>query len=213
MKKLGTLVGTLGLICWGMVSMHAHAQSLYRIVAPDGTVTYSDRPLATGAAPLTKANANANANANTTTLPYQLRQAVGKYPVVLYSGNSCTPCDGGRSLLNARGIPFTERTVTTRDDVDALKQQMGDDSLPHLTVGKQKLRGFASDEWQQYLSAAGYPTRSTLPTGYKNAEPSPLVAVKKREEPKPQEIAPEPSPVEEAPAPPADPNKPRGFVF
>lgn len=217
---------TLTILLWGGFSAHVQAQ-VYRIVKPDGTVTYSDRPLATGAAPLTQSSAASSAptdattgtagNLPTPTLPYELRQAVNKYPVVLYSGNSCTPCDGGRNLLQARGIPFTERTITTREDLDALKRQMGDDSLPYLAVGKQKLKGFSSEEWSQYLNAAGYPTRSMLPAGYKNTPSSALVAVKKREEPKPQEVAPPPTPTapaeEEAPQPPVDPNKPRGFVF
>lgn len=221
----------VGIMAWSIASMPTQvcAQSLYRIVAPDGTITYSDRPLTQNAAPLNKASATTpaasaadgensnNTSANTPTLPYALRQAIAKYPVVLYSGNSCTPCDGGRSLLQTRGIPFTERTITTREDVDALKRQMGDDNLPYLTIGSQKLKGFSSEEWQQYLSAAGYPTRSVLPSGYKNPPSSPLVAVKKRDEPKPPTIAPAPNPVEEETPPPSnpstEPNKPRGFVF
>ncbi len=220
---------TLSALVGMTLAGHAQAQ-LYRIVAPDGTVTYSDRPLTTGAAPLGKASATASAPAagtasnssspstNTQSLPYPLRQATAKYPVVLYSGNSCTPCDGGRGLLQTRGIPFTERTITTREDVDALKRQMGDDSLPYLTVGNQKIKGFSSDEWQQYLDAAGYPTRSMLPVGYKNPPASALVTVKKREEPKPQEVAPTSTGEagEEAPPPTpstVEPNKPRGFVF
>lgn len=218
------LTWMVGAIAWGVVSLHTQvcAQSLYRIVAPDGTITYSDRPLTQNAAPLNKASAttpaasaaSSSGDNHAPTLPYALRQAVAKYPVVLYAGNSCTPCDGGRSLLNARGIPFTERTITTREDVDALKRQMGDDNLPYLTIGNQKLKGFSSDEWQQYLNAAGYPARSVLPAGYKNSPPSALVPVKKREETKPPEAAPPPQPMEEAPPPPpTDPNKPRGFVF
>lgn len=204
-----------------MVSLLVQAQSVYRIVAPDGTVTFSDRPPPTGSAPLTKsstlsASGGIAAGINNPTLPYTLRLVTGKYPVVLYTGTTCSPCDAGRSLLTARGIPFSERSVTTREDAEALKRLTGDDSLPYLAIGKQKIKGFSDNEWIQYLDAAGYPAKSMLPTGYKNPPASALVPVKKREEaPQPeaiQPIEPNPSPAVEE-VPPTDPDKPRGFVF
>src|SRR5690606_9609631 len=112
-----------------------------------------------------------------TALPFELRQVVSRYPVVLYSGNDCAPCNSGRNLLNARGIPYTEKTVTTSEDIEALKRLAGEASLPFLTIGGQRLRGFSDAEWTQYLNAAGYPAQSALPSGYRRAAPSPLVAV------------------------------------
>jgi glutaredoxin len=112
-----------------------------------------------------------------TQLPFQLRQVVTRYPVTLYTAKECAPCNSGRNLLNARGIPYTEKTVTTAEDIEALRRLAGEASLPFLSIGAQRLRGFSDAEWTQYLNAAGYPAQSALPPGYRRAAASPLVAV------------------------------------
>src|SRR3954453_699377 len=43
--------------------------------------------------------------------PFALQQARKDFPVKLYSTPSCDACSRARSLLNARGIPFTEKSV------------------------------------------------------------------------------------------------------
>lgn len=151
------------------------AQGIYRIVGPDGRVTFSDKPPAAS----DKATAlNADGRSETqaaSELPYELRQLARRYPVTLYSGENCGPCDSGRALLNNRGIPFTERTVSTPQDADALQKLNGDASIPVLTIGGQRLRGFMASDWVQYLDAAGYPKSSQLPANYRNPVPTPLV--------------------------------------
>lgn len=175
MKHLTTaILGSAALV----VTLAAQAQ-VYRIVGPDGKVTFSDKPPANtqqGKVSTTGTGAAAAAS-NTGSLPFELRQVAGKYPVVLYTASGCNPCDVGRALLTSRGVPFTERTVITNEDRAALQRQMGDTSLPYLTVGGQRIRGMSESEWTQYLDAAGYPKTSALPAGYKNAPPSPLVAL------------------------------------
>lgn len=161
-------------------ALPAAAQGVYRIVGPDGRVTFSDNPPpAANAAPATPAAraAGAGGTAGGAALPFELRQVVSRYPVVLYTGNDCAPCNSGRNLLNARGIPYTEKTVTTPDDIEALKRLAGEASLPFLSIGSQRLRGFSDTEWTQYLNAAGYPAQSALPSSYRRPAPSPLVAM------------------------------------
>jgi glutaredoxin len=126
-------------------------------------------------------------------LPFELRQVASKYPVTLYTGNNCGPCGAGRAYLSSRGIPFTERTVTTAEDAEALKRLAGDNSIPLLTVGGQQIKGYSDTEWGQFLDAAGYPARSALPPSYRNPAASPLVAI--------QRPAPAAAPVESAPEP------------
>ena len=130
-------------------------------------------------------------------LPFELRQVASKYPVTLYTAPQCAPCASGRSMLTARGVPFTERTVSTSEDIAQFNKQMGDSSLPVLNVGGQRIKGFSESEWGQYLDAAGYPKASILPATFKNAAPSPLVAVQKPAEAAPkatEKPAPEPAP-------------------
>ena len=172
--RIALVIATLSL----GAALPAAAQGVYRIVGPDGRVTFSDQPPpASAAAPTARPGSTSAAAGGGAALPFELRQVASRYPVVLYTGNDCAPCNSGRNLLNARGIPYTEKTVTTADDAEALKRLAGEASLPFLTIGGQRLRGFSDAEWTQYLNAAGYPAQSALPPGYRRAAPSPLVAV------------------------------------
>lgn len=151
--------------------------ALFKVVAPDGSVTYTDRPPPAAAGrqvPLGGASSNvADALAN---LPVELRQTMSRFPVTLYTGADCAPCDSGRRLLQSRGVPFAERQVTNNDDAEALERLTGGRSLPSLTIGNQALRGFSESDWQSYLDAAGYPRESRLPRGYQPPAATPLVA-------------------------------------
>lgn len=196
----------------------AQAQGVYRIVGPDGKVTFSDRPPADAPAPQTlrsAATAPAGASGNDA-LPYELKQIVARFPVTLYTGNDCAPCNSARNALILRGVPFTERTVSTNEDIDALQRLSGGASLPFGTIGGQQLAGFSDTEWTQYLNAAGYPQQSQLPGHYRRPAPAPLVAVKTVEPVAPKAAAPAP---QRAPRPPAPvnegptPSNPAGIRF
>lgn len=161
----------------------AHSQGIYRSVAPDGKVTFSDRAPAAQTAPVMQERPAASGGAETGTglagLPPALRQAAERFPVTLYSGSDCTPCASARNLLQARGVPFSERTVQSNEDIDALKRLSGSTNLPFATIGKQQLSGFTDLEWKQYLDAAGYPKQSQLPSTYQRSAATPLVAVQR----------------------------------
>lgn len=113
---------------------------------------------------------------NTASLPLELRQVVGRYPVTLYAGKDCASCDAGRQLLQARGVPFSEKRVETNDDIAAFRRATGANSLPVLSIGNQQLKGLNSADWIGYLDAAGYPATSKLPSGWRNPAPTPMVA-------------------------------------
>ena len=191
---------------------------LYRSIGPDGRVTYTDIPpaAATGAR-TSSGNPGGTSASATAALPYELAQATQKYPVTLYTSPGCAPCDSGRSLLVARGIPFTEKTVESNDDIAALKKIAGSASLPLLTIGGQQISGFQDSNWSQYLSAAGYPATSQLPGRYQRPSAAPLTT------PKPpataaattaSPAAAAETPVESAPvAPLPDPGNPTGIRF
>jgi len=196
----------------------AQAQQVYRIVGPDGKVTFSDRApenpgqkaqaLREGSGPATAADGNA-------TLPYELRQVATRFPVTLYTGSDCAPCASARNLLTGRGIPFTERTVNSSEDIEALKRLSGNTSLPFGTIGGQQLHGFSDTEWTQYLDAAGYPQQSQLPASYHRPAATPLVAAVEKKAPAASDAparraVPVPAP---APAPAATPSNPAGIQF
>jgi glutaredoxin len=166
-------IATTVLAIFALSSGVSQAQQVYRIVGPDGKVTFSDRAPDTLAQPRTS---SAAAPSGAATLPYELAQVAARYPVTLYTGNDCAPCGSARNLLTSRGIPFAERTVNTNDDIDALKRLSGSTNLPFGTIGSQQLIGFSDTEWTQYLDAAGYPKQSQLPSNYRRPAASPLVA-------------------------------------
>lgn len=181
-KHTTTHLAALGLLaawlCLGSAPLRA--QQVYRIVGPNGQVTFSDQPppSATGKTSTMDVGSSGPA-ASGPALPFDLQQVVRKYPVTLYTGPQCGPCGSGRALLTSRGVPFAERTITTAQDADALQHLSGDNSLPLLTIGTQQLKGFSETEWTEYLNAAGYPKTSELPSGYRNPAPQPLVAERK----------------------------------
>ena len=156
------------------------AQQIYRIVGPDGRVTFADRSPPPSANSVKTGEGSAprpSGNDALAALPYELRQVALKYPVVLYTAGNCAPCAAGRALLAIRGVPSIEKTVATTADKDALQRLSGGSSLPFLTIGSQRLNGFSDVEWTEFLSAAGYPKSSALPAGYRLPAPTPLVAV------------------------------------
>ncbi|QIL43812.1 glutaredoxin family protein [Acidovorax sp. HDW3] len=192
-----------------LASAAVQAQQVYRSVGPDGKVTFTDRAPDTQTAPSSVRSAGAGAQGG---LPYELQQIASRYPVTLYTGKDCPPCTSARSLLTARGIPFTERTVSTNDDIDAFKRLSGGTSLPFGTIGRQQLTGFSESEWTQYLDLAGYPKQSQLPPSYRRPAATPLVAVS------PTPAAPDKAEPSPRPAPaPADggpgPSNPAGIIF
>lgn len=161
------------LLAAGVFAPTAPAWALYKVVGPDGKVTYTDRP-PTDAQTRTEPVSSSGSVVGGTVLPFAIRQVVQRFPVTLYTGNNCQPCDAGRALLMTRGVPFIERTVNTPEDVQALRRIEQTDGLPLLRVGGQQIPGFAASEWNSYLDAAGYPRQSVLPASFKQPPGTPL---------------------------------------
>lgn len=161
----------------------------YKVVDADGRVTYTDRP----PAPTTGAKISPIRRDGTVTqslagpdvsLPLELRAVVGRFPVTLYTAADCAPCDSGRRLLRARGVPHVERLISEEVDTEALERLSNGRTVPTMTVGGQILRGYAETDWQSTLDLAGYPRESRLPRTYAWSAASPLVA---RAAPRPAE--------------------------
>ncbi len=206
----------LSALALGTVSFQTSAQQMYRSVGPDGKVTFSDQP------PPTAANAKVTAGrtgragdgpSGNTTLPAALRPIATRYPVTLFTGKDCgAPCAAARSLLSARGVPFDEKTIETKDDIDSLRRLMGETVMPSATIGGQQLKGFSDQEWTQYLDAADYPKASLLPANFRNPAPTPMVARAPAAAPPRTPEAPTVAPAR-ATAPAPTPANPAGIKF
>jgi glutaredoxin len=175
-SKIAMSVAAIALcLCAGL-----QAQTIYRIVGPDGKVTFTDKPPSSPEqGTVASLGVGAAATATNASLPFELRNVASKFPVTFYSTADCQPCGAGRGLLTARGIPFTEKTVSSPEDIAALQRLSGQTALPFLTIGGQKISGFSSEEWSQTLDAAGYPAVSQLPPSYRQAMPTPLVGLQR----------------------------------
>lgn len=170
-----------GLILAGVVALAGAAgpaTAQYKWRSLEGTIGYSDVPPPSGARlmneraddePAATAAAEPGA-ASEVPLPYELKTARDRFPVVLYTASGCAPCASARQHLAARGVPFSEKTISTSADFDAFKGRgFGENSFPAITVGREKLVGFESGAYDRLLNAAGYPRTSQLPPGYKQA--------------------------------------------
>jgi len=198
----------LALPALALVALTSPALAQYKIVAPDGRVTYTDRPPTDASLKVLEMGRRAPAPAAPAgpALPLELQRLSQRYPVTLFTTSECAPCETGRQMLQQRGVPYEERQVTTNDDIAALERTVGGRTLPALTVGGQALRGYSEADWASYLDAAGYPRESQLPRGWAPPAPTPLVARAPVPAPRPATPAPEPeTPPAEAPAPPSAP--------
>lgn len=187
----------------------AHAQ-LYKWVAPDGTVSYSDKPPPSSVTKVERKSYSSGPSLGD--LPYEVAQAVKSNPVTLYTMPKCAGCDQGRKLLSERGIPFSEKTVNTNEDIERVQKISGGTQMPVLIVGRNKQIGFAPGQWGDALTAAGYPTSNTLPKSYTNPAPEPAAPpVKAADQPPAKKAEDAPAGVVEPP-PPAG-NAPPDFKF
>jgi glutaredoxin len=167
MKFKNLLLSVLGA---SLLSLGVTAHATYKWVGVDGKITYSDIPPPvegkllrgpSGAPPQPAAEGDSG-------LPYALKQAVAKYPVVLYSANDCAPCKSAREVLTKRGVPFSEKLITSGTDAEQFKKLgFTDLTMPSIMVGKEKSVGFEASAYDRLLDSAGYPRSSVLPSTYK----------------------------------------------
>ena len=198
-----------------MAAPPVQAQQVYRIVGPDGKVTFSDRPPEKPDAKVaTVRSGSSQAEANAT-LPPDLRRIANQYPVTLYLTRDCDDCSAARQVLTSRGIPFAEKTIISNADISAFKQLSGSDTLPALSISSQFLRGLQENEWKSYLDAAGYPPQIQLPAAYRRPAPEPLVPAGDAPAKPLSDAKPKAKPAPELPVAPrrATENNPAGLQF
>ena len=151
MRRHFLWAGLIVLVCG-----NAQADGLYRWVDKSGKVNYGDSPAA-GAAKVEQKKFGAAPTVDVNDLPYATRHAKQNFPVTLYIAENCSDlCKQARLFLTKRGIPFTENTLRTKEDLDAFKQLSGSDGVPTLAVGKTWFKGFQAEQWGGALDTAGY---------------------------------------------------------
>ena len=143
-------------LCTVFLLLPVHAGELYRSIDSSGKVHYSDRPLR-GTDEVEQLRLGKPPTPDDS-LPYATRRAMQNFPVTLYVSEGCgSPCQTARNLLQQRGIPFAEKLVASKEELDAFRQASGTDRVPAATVGTTWLRGFLAADWNRELDTVGYP--------------------------------------------------------
>lgn len=135
----------------------ADAQQLYKWVDKDGNVTYSDTPPPKDAKNVQQ-KAVGDSSPGTDDIPYAVKSAMERNPVILFANNCGEICDSARALLGRRGIPFKDRNPEKDPTaLDALKAATGGQEIPVLMVGGTIQKGFSDETWHAALTSGGYP--------------------------------------------------------
>ncbi len=144
------------MVCLLAMPSAAVAGELFRWVDESGRVHYGDAP------PKEIKNAErkdlSGNNDPDVVLPYETQRAQENFPVTFYVNEGCVEtCTRARELLRKRGIPYTEKSIKTREEFDALSAQAGKAGFPTLSVGKTYLVGYLETSWNNELTLVGYP--------------------------------------------------------
>lgn len=150
------------LIAFGLLAFALTAQAqLYRWTDESGKVHYADTQPPAGAKNVEKMSAAraGGAEAASAAQPsYALQQATKTFPVTIYTSKDCgDPCKKGLDYLKKRGVPYTEKPVATRAELDELIKLAGAPRVPVMVVGAVIQKDFEEQSWNEALDTAGYP--------------------------------------------------------
>jgi len=141
-----------------LFALAAQAQ-LYRWTDASGNVHYTDtQPPANAKHVEQKRSAYPGGGKADAQQPYALQQAVKNFPVTVYTSEDCgKPCKDGLDFLKKRGVPYTEKVVATKEQIDELVKLAGAARVPVMVVGIAVQKAFDAQSWGEALDTAGYP--------------------------------------------------------
>lgn len=145
------------LVMAALVLPNLAGAEVYRWVDKNGKVNYSDVPPPDMESQTRKMIDN---RIEVDKLPYELRKAVEQSPLTLYTAPQCKEvCEAARKYLQGRKLPFTEKSVQTAEELQALSKLTGkkEPVAPTLQIGSKTLEGFEESAWASTLNIAGYP--------------------------------------------------------
>lgn len=145
----------------------AQAQPLYKVVGPDGKITYTDQPPAD---PKTATTMQIQSAPSTplpeSVLKYQAelqksmqnRLAAAKTqdssgPPTLFSAAWCGYCTKAKAYLAAKRISFREVDIDTEDGARAYVEAGGKKGIPLLVAGGRRQQGFSEGSYDSFFAA------------------------------------------------------------
>jgi glutaredoxin len=151
------------------------ALAQYKWIDPRGQVNYGDSP-PRDARNVERVNAPGVDPADPQSgLPFEVRRAAQNFPVTLYTTDACSACQQARDMLRSRGVPFSERTISSADEAEEARKMGVGTTVPVLAVGRQMIREPDFSQWNRMLDDAGYPRNANLPRNFQNPPPRPLI--------------------------------------
>ena len=150
------------LIAFSLLAFALTAQAqLYRWTDKSGKVHYTDTPPPANATNVQKKGSPRPGIAQAASgaqQPYALQQATKNFPVKIYTSTDCgEPCKKGVAYLKKRGVPYTEKVVAKRAEIDELIKLAGAARVPVLVVGDAIQKDYEEHSWSEALDTAGYP--------------------------------------------------------
>lgn len=136
----------------------AHAQTMYKIVTPDGRVVYTDHPPTQGKVLKTLTADSAPTSALPTSAAEQLgklqalRSGAPTSGVVLYSAAWCGYCAKAKAWLASKGIAYREIDIDTPDGLASYAQAGGGRGVPLLVAGGRRVQGFSPGAYDQLFA-------------------------------------------------------------
>lgn len=188
------------------VATFGASAQLYRWTDDKGRVHITDTPPPPSAKGVKKTVPQGSAPESATPQssgpePFALQQARKNFPVTLYTVPECEACTAARSLLNKRGVPFKEVSVTEPALQEEFKKTIGGNTVPAMVVGSTVQKGYEEAAYQRLLDAAGYPATGILPPRSQAEPPAPAAPGLPKVEPVPPEPTPGPYAPGAAPQP------------
>ena len=164
---------TIAAAALALMAAGAASAQLYRWTDPSGRVHFTDTPPPPNATNVQKRKlAPPPSQPGKPAEPFVVQQARKTAPVTLYTGPGCDPCAAARKLLNERGVPFNEISVSDEASAKQLEKAVGGSVVPAIVVGERSQMGFEQGAYHGMLDAAGYPKQGILPP----KKPAPVAA-------------------------------------
>lgn len=145
----------------------ADAQTIYRWIAKDGRIHYTDQPPVPAETRNMEMKKLKGPNVIDTggAFSYETAQAAKQAPLTLYTSENCNEnCKKARELLSRRGVPYTEKVIRTESDGNEFRAATGSKDLlvPVLKAGEKSTRGYEEGAWNRLLDESGYPQRGNV---------------------------------------------------
>jgi glutaredoxin len=128
----------------------------YKWVDAQGRTHYGDRPPAEAKARPVTAAINTYTGAPVLNASGKPVAAAARESLVIYTTPTCGYCTAAKAHMGRRGIPYTERDVTTSESYEREFRQKGGRGVPLIVAGSQTLNGYSPESLDQLLKGAGY---------------------------------------------------------